>query len=178
MIKDVDEEKIIILGAGSPHLGHTPSVLFETGSGKMIMNWVLDALNRNNESIEFIGGYKAEKIKECFPEIPLSINEDWKTIVNIQGNSIQDYLIQSYAFTKLGETKNALLTLDYVNELDEQKEFSDITQWYRAFTLLNGGMVKESKAIFEEIRANPSHAFHYYISDGFMFQLRMKSLFY
>lgn len=80
MISVINKEKIIILGAGSPHMGNTPSALIETSSGKMIMNWILDALNSENRSIEIIGGYKAEKIKKSFPEIPLSINKDWKSM--------------------------------------------------------------------------------------------------
>tara|TARA_B100000212_G_scaffold169518_1_gene127547 strand:+ start:2578 stop:5634 length:3057 start_codon:yes stop_codon:yes gene_type:complete len=80
MNNKTNKEKVIILGAGSPHMGNKPTALFETGSGKMIMHWLLDALNKDNRSIEFIAGYKAEKIKEYFPEISLSINQDWKSM--------------------------------------------------------------------------------------------------
>ena len=63
MISVINKEKIIILGAGSPHMGNTPSALIETSSGKMIN------LNGSRSLAEFIANdSKSQKafIKSMF----------------------------------------------------------------------------------------------------------------
>ena len=74
------EEKVIILGAGAPHRGETPSVLWKTSSDKLILNWILEALKFPNLSIQFVAGYKANSIKESFPEIEFTVNQNWKSM--------------------------------------------------------------------------------------------------
>ena len=69
---------VIILGAGAPHRGDTPSVLWQAGSDKLILNWILDAVNFPNLNIKFVAGYKAESIKDSFPNIKFSINKKWQ----------------------------------------------------------------------------------------------------
>ncbi len=74
------KENAIILGAGAPHRGDTPSVLWDTGSGKLILNWILDALNFPYLNINFVAGYKADKIINNFPNINFSLNEKWESM--------------------------------------------------------------------------------------------------
>ena len=70
-------ENVIILGAGAPHRGKKPSVLWQTGKNKFILNWILDALDFSFLDINFVAGYKAESIVKNFPNINYSINKDW-----------------------------------------------------------------------------------------------------
>lgn len=74
------QEKVIILAAGAPHRGDIPSVLWKTGSNKLILNWLLEALNFPNLSVQFVAGYKANSIKKSFPDIEFTINQNWKSM--------------------------------------------------------------------------------------------------
>ena len=79
MEKQINEE-VIILGAGAPHRGDIPAVLWKTSSNKLILNWLLEALKFPNLSVKFVAGYKADSIKDSFPEIEFSINEKWRSM--------------------------------------------------------------------------------------------------
>ena len=76
------KENVIILGAGAPHRGEIPSFLWKTSSSKVILNWILEALKFPNLSIKLVAGYKANYIKDSFPEIEFSINENWKKMAS------------------------------------------------------------------------------------------------
>ena len=71
--------QIIILGAGPPHRGETPTALRETHVGPPVLNWVLEALNARIQDVTFVAGYQAKVIKSTHPELPVVENPYWKS---------------------------------------------------------------------------------------------------
>ena len=80
MNKDKMNEKVIILGAGKPHLGEEPSSLYKIGRNNTILNWLINTFNVDLESIEFVGGYKCEEVKKIFPKILITKNKEWDSM--------------------------------------------------------------------------------------------------
>ena len=98
MITKQKKENVIILGAGAPHRGNKPSVLWQTDKNKFILNWILDALDFPFLEINFVAGYKAQTIVKNFPNIKYSINENWQTMSSTGSLLCQD-LDQKKALT-------------------------------------------------------------------------------
>jgi choline kinase len=68
----------IVLGAGKPHSGQTPTLLHEPVSGVRVIDWLLDALGVSAEEATLIVGYQAEVIRKRFTDLHLVQNSAWE----------------------------------------------------------------------------------------------------
>ena len=66
-----------------PHFGDQPQALLKNSSEQMILNWQIDAFNKQFKNIDFVGGYKSGEIKKVCPEISLEMNKNWNSISSI-----------------------------------------------------------------------------------------------
>lgn len=71
--------RVIILGAGRPLDGQTPSGLRQTGRGQKVLDWILHAFKQLDAEIVYVGGYRAAEIAEQYRNLQFVFNEDWET---------------------------------------------------------------------------------------------------
>jgi len=97
---------VIILGAGAPSIGKTPSSLKQISIRNSVIEWQLNCFNeiKNIRNIYFVGGYKVNEIKKKFPNLKIINNKGW------QKESILD------SFLKIPKT-NADLIVTYSDTL-------------------------------------------------------------
>ena len=71
-------EKLIILGAGKPHIGNIPSAMENTQLAEPLLKWQIDACGLNQKQVFFVAGYKAKEIRLTFPNLKIIENKDWE----------------------------------------------------------------------------------------------------
>lgn len=69
--------KLFILGAGAPHRGDIPAALREPRSGTSMLQWLLDSAGCRMENCVFVAGYRAEAIRQRYPQLSVIENADW-----------------------------------------------------------------------------------------------------
>jgi glutamine kinase len=70
---------VIILGAGPPHHGQSPSALTRT-RGRRVLDWIMDAFKgAMDPEFHFVGGYRLHEVVEEYPDIHFSVNPHWTT---------------------------------------------------------------------------------------------------
>lgn len=71
---------VIILGAGLPSLGNTPSALKKINSSNNVLGWQLNCFSqiKNLNKIYFVGGYQVKQIKKNFSDLNIIHNKEWK----------------------------------------------------------------------------------------------------
>ena len=71
---------VIILGAGAPSIGKTPSSLKQISIRNSVIEWQLNCFNeiKNIRNIYFVGGYKVNEIKKKFPNLKIINNKGWQ----------------------------------------------------------------------------------------------------
>lgn len=72
------KSNFIILGAGVPHRGELPAALREARSGTSILQWLLESSGCSIEATTFVAGYRADSIRERYPELTVVENLDWE----------------------------------------------------------------------------------------------------
>lgn len=71
---------VIILGAGRPFRGETPSALTPTLGNQRVLDWIMDAFNKVIPAeFHFVGGYRLETVVKSYPQIHFSVNPNWRT---------------------------------------------------------------------------------------------------
>lgn len=73
-----ENEKLIILGAGKPHVGNIPSAMQNTELAEPLLKWQIDACGFTQNQVIFIAGYKAKQIQLNFPDLRIIKNKDWE----------------------------------------------------------------------------------------------------
>ena len=73
-----DKYNYIILGAGAPHTGSSPSVLRQPSFSKSVLDWILEAYSINISDVNFVAGYCAHEIKQKYPSLKIFENIHWK----------------------------------------------------------------------------------------------------
>ena len=71
--------RVIILGAGRPLDGQTPSGLRHTDRHQKVLDWILHAFKRLAPEIVYVGGYRAAEVAEQYRDLHFVFNEDWET---------------------------------------------------------------------------------------------------
>ena len=72
--------RVIILGAGRPYRGDSPSALVQVSRNRRTLDWTLDAFNQViGTEVYFVGGYRIEEIVQTYPNIIFSVNPHWET---------------------------------------------------------------------------------------------------
>lgn len=71
-------DRVLILGAGAPHRGDQPAVLWEAQAGTAVLDWVLGALEARRQDVTFVAGYQAEAVRSHYPDLPVLENPDWR----------------------------------------------------------------------------------------------------
>ena len=69
-------KKLIILGAGRPHIGEQPNAVYRGKLEKALLQWQLEASGSICDVI-YVGGYKVSEIKAQFPNLTVVENLDW-----------------------------------------------------------------------------------------------------
>lgn len=70
--------KAIILGAGPPYRGLEPSLISETDNHWSVLDWLSDAFSVIDADIHLVGGYRFEEISRKYPNLPASVNVEWR----------------------------------------------------------------------------------------------------
>jgi len=69
---------LFVLGAGRPHRGIKPSALIPTGSGQVVLDWIIEAFKSISAiKVHFMGGYGVDEIAAEFPDVDFIFNADW-----------------------------------------------------------------------------------------------------
>ena len=71
--------RVGLLGAGAPYKGVSPSGLTSVVKGMFILDWVLAAYKDVADTIEYVGGYQINSVKEKYPEFLFRENLAWET---------------------------------------------------------------------------------------------------
>ena len=72
-------DNLIILGAGAPHLGNTPSAINPDIIGESVIEWQLSATRVLERNTLFVSGYMSNKIKSAYPHLNYCYNNDWNS---------------------------------------------------------------------------------------------------
>ena len=72
-----NEKKLIILGAGLPHIGEQPNAVYRGKLEKALLQWQLEASGSSISDVVYVGGYKVQEIKSQFPDLTVIENPDW-----------------------------------------------------------------------------------------------------
>ncbi len=70
---------VILLGAGHPYHGASPSGLHETPDRRLVLDWIIDAYSYFSPTWHFVGGFQVNDVVKKYPELNYSINENWQT---------------------------------------------------------------------------------------------------
>ena len=77
--KDENTPTVIILGAGPPYRGVTPSILNEVVEHRRILDWIFEAFSSElRVNFHFVGGYLLDEVVRNYPSLNYSLNPDWK----------------------------------------------------------------------------------------------------
>ncbi|MBI3345967.1 MAG: hypothetical protein HY020_02010 [Burkholderiales bacterium] len=68
----------VILGAGLPARGETPSPLFSVNGQGRLLDWLVNALGGTGASVSFVGGYRFEEIAALYPSLDAVLNPAWR----------------------------------------------------------------------------------------------------
>ena len=74
----MDNQSLIILGAGAPYSGETPAVLRQVGSGISALEWIFGACGCSISNTTFIAGYQSKIIRSKYPELNIIENSNWE----------------------------------------------------------------------------------------------------
>jgi len=74
---------IVILAAGKPHRGSTPTLLQSFDDDQLIFDWILRLFDGYSSSIRIVGGYKAEEVTKKHPNLDYIVNYSWKNTGNL-----------------------------------------------------------------------------------------------
>jgi choline kinase/phosphohistidine swiveling domain-containing protein len=77
-VKQLHKISHIVLGAGAPHIGKSPSVLREASFGKSVLEWIAEAYRVDLDDIIFVSGFNSSEIKARYPKLSMIENLDWK----------------------------------------------------------------------------------------------------
>lgn len=73
------KKNFIILGAGAPYSGETPSALRQARGGTTILQWLLEASGFSISQTTFVAGYHAEEIRTHYPDLSIIENTEWES---------------------------------------------------------------------------------------------------
>jgi choline kinase len=72
------QSAVIFLGAGKPFQGDEHAALRSASGHTRVIDWLLHATSSRGPDVHFVGGYKADSIKEQYPDFNYWINTDWQ----------------------------------------------------------------------------------------------------
>ena len=107
---------VIILGAGAPSIGKTPSPLKQLSIRDSVIEWQLDCFSviENLRNVYFVGGYQIDEIRKKFPSLKIINNKNW------QNESILD------SFLKIPKTDSSLI-VTYSDTLFRKEYFKKLS---------------------------------------------------
>ena len=107
---------VIILGAGAPTIGKTPSPLKQLSIRDSVIEWQLDCFSviENLRNVYFVGGYQIDEIRIKFPSLKIINNKNW------QNESILD------SFLKIPKTDSNLI-VTYSDTLFRKEYFKKLS---------------------------------------------------
>ena len=107
---------VVILGAGPPSIGKTPSPLKQLSIRNSVIEWQLDCFSviENLRNIYFVGGYQVDEIRKKFPTLKIINNKNW------QNESILD------SFLKIPKTDSNLI-VTYSDTLFRKEYFKKLS---------------------------------------------------
>ena len=73
-----NKTEALILGAGKPNVGETPSALKKISKKKTVLNWQVSQLENYVDKISFIGGYKYDLLNKKKTRLNFIQNRSWK----------------------------------------------------------------------------------------------------
>ena len=123
-----NKTEALILGAGKPNEGETPSALKKISKKKTVLNWQVSQLENYVDKISFIGGYKYDLLNKKKTRLNFIQNRSWKN-----NNSVGSLL--KYKFSP---KKNLLVS------------YSDVV--YRSQTICR--LIKKNKDIIIGLDSN------------------------
>lgn len=68
----------IILGAGAPHAGETPTSLQQLGADSLVLDWQVEALGGTPAETIFVGGYASSRLRPSLSGMRLVENTEWQ----------------------------------------------------------------------------------------------------
>lgn len=74
-----NQVRVGLLGAGAPYKGVSPSGLTSVAEGMIILDWVLAAYKDVADTVEYVGGYQINSVKDKYPELLFQENFAWET---------------------------------------------------------------------------------------------------
>nr|WP_255772265.1 MULTISPECIES: PEP/pyruvate-binding domain-containing protein [Halorhodospira] len=77
LAQDALKTSTVILGAGEPHKGKTPSPLTRTQFGTTVLEWTLNSINTGLDQLTFVAGYSASTIRAQNAALSVVENPDW-----------------------------------------------------------------------------------------------------
>ena len=156
---DTSEKKrkhLVILGAGKPHFGKTPSALIETSLGGKQLHWLLAATRNIVDETTFISGYKNKEISKIFPELNCIYNNEWEStgsfgsLLKAPLNSIDDMLVSysdilfNHSVANTIENANADIVVAYdslwLSRRDDEKKVD--LEKYEKITIVSGKVLE------------------------------------
>lgn len=72
-----NDAKLIVLGAGRPHIGQTPSVLTDAKVDTSLLQWQINAANQAISDTIFIGGFRVDEVRNRYSDLKIIENHDW-----------------------------------------------------------------------------------------------------
>lgn len=70
--------KLVVLAAGAPRHGSTPTALIAAPDGRAALRWTLDTFADRCDRTELVAGFRHGHIQTAFPHVHITLNPDWK----------------------------------------------------------------------------------------------------
>ncbi|ABV86730.1 conserved hypothetical protein [Shewanella pealeana ATCC 700345] len=126
--------QLFLLGAGRPANGNKPSALKSIARNTKAMDWQLHGFETviNSNDIHFLGGYHVDEVKDCYPNLNISIIPDWEnksvlqTLLNAPFN-------HSSVFVTYSDTVFRKSTIDKICNLEADVVFGVDFNWKDRF---------------------------------------------
>ena len=71
--------KFVLLGAGEPYKSARKSESENAKIKLVVLDWLLAAASQLTETVNFVGGYNVDEVREKYPHLAYDLNKDWKT---------------------------------------------------------------------------------------------------
>ena len=125
--------KYIMLGAGEPFKKEGSQNSENPMINMVVLDWLLAAARRLTKTINFVGGYKMDKVKEKYPDLTYICNQNWE-ITKATGSfltaDLSDCEAAIISYTDIIYREKALLELA---EIDADIVVAVDTKWEKRY---------------------------------------------
>ena len=126
-------DNLIILGAGAPHLGNTPSAINPEIIGESVIEWQLSATRVLERNTLFVSGYMSNKIKSAYPHLNYCYNNDWNSTGSCYSLLTSPFDFNSSAIVTYGDIIFRTSAVHAISDSQADVSFAWDSKWEQRY---------------------------------------------